>query len=182
MDKAGAVPRCNAGSVVGASCGSGRRWWWVLTDAAHPAHEAGAQPPLLPGEMPPLHHPSPGRGAQGPGKAASRLLGKGLWWHHQLTDLGCLLGCSPSHRATSYPRRRHQPFLLQGIAPNPIITSAAASPAPCASPGAPSLPGASPPVIPMAGKAARKAPGEEGAELLPHQQAPGLFSLVLFSS
>lgn len=37
----------------------------VLTDAAHPAHQAGAEPPLLPGEMPPLHRPSPGMASAG---------------------------------------------------------------------------------------------------------------------
>jgi len=63
----------------------------VLTDAAHPAHQAGAQPPPLPGEMPPLHRPSPGRGALGP--VAKRRLppgswGRVFWWHHPLARLG----------------------------------------------------------------------------------------------
>lgn len=167
--------------MVGASCGSGRRRRRVLTDAAHPAHEAGAQPPLLPGEMPPLHHPSPGWGALGPGKAASGLLGKGLWWHHQLPTLGVFSAAAPP------------------TAPLPT-PGAGTSPSSCtASPQTPSSPQRLLPLFcvllpvlpacpvphhrdPNAGKAARKAPREEGAELLPLQQAPGLFSLALFSS
>lgn len=31
---------------------------WVLTNAAHPAHQAGAEPPPLPGQNPPLHRPN----------------------------------------------------------------------------------------------------------------------------
>lgn len=50
---------------------------WVLTHAAHPAHQAGAEPPLLPGEKPPLHRPQPGMASAG-SREKRQHLGKGL--------------------------------------------------------------------------------------------------------
>lgn len=98
---------------------------WVRTDAAHPAHQAGAEPPLLPGQQPLLHLPSPGWRALAPGKAAA--LGEGSSGGTSRSPSG---GCGrmssgpqllpPSHflppvppakraAAVPPPRHRHRP-------------------------------------------------------------------------
>lgn len=125
----------------------------VLTDAAHPAHQAGAEPPLLPGEMPPLHLPSPGWGALG--HPAKRRLPPGsrggvFWWPQPLgrpwVRVGDFSSRSSSHRTTSYtrcPRRGHRSFLLRGMAAKPAAMPTTASPALSPAPrAAPAPPGA----------------------------------------
>lgn len=47
---------------------------WVLTNAAHPAHQAGAEPPPLPGQNPPLHRPRAGSRQSGEGSSRQHLL------------------------------------------------------------------------------------------------------------